>query len=483
MSRKSTNNFSNCVHYDSKDLVNTIFIGKFVARHLWSTVQLTPMKKTILTIILAAAMLWPAAAQSPAEDPYVPTEENMRSRREFAGDAFGIFLHWGIYSMFGQGEWYLNYGPTAREYAKAARGFYPAYFDAKAWVSAIKDSGAKYICITTRHHDGFSMWDTACSDYNIVKATPFGRDILRELADECQRQGLRLHLYYSHLDWTRPDYPMGRTGRTTGRPEGRADWDSYFNFMNSQLTELLTQYGPIGAIWFDGYWDHDEDEVPFDWHLREQYDLIHSLQPACLIGNNHHVNVHPGEDIQIFERDVPGQNTAGYSGDMDISSLPLETCQTMNGMWGYKIKDQDYKSVPELVRYLVSTAGMGANLLLNIGPQPSGELPEAALERLKGIGQWLRTYGETVYDTTAGDFPAQDWGTSTRRGDTLYVHVTNASTPDIHLPMKAEIVSASAFDTGEKVNYTPDARRGGYTLHLSDKPEAIDYIIVLKTKP
>ena len=167
-------------------------------------------------------------------------------------------------------------------------------------MSAIKGSGAKYITITSRHHDGFSMWGTKQSDYNIVDATPFHRDVLKELSAACQEQGIRLHFYYSHLDWTREDYPWGRTGHHTGRDSTKADWPHYYQFMNNQLTELLTNYGPIGAIWFDGFWDHDEDSVPFDWQLDEQYAMIHRLQPACLVGNNHHENVLPGEDIQIF---------------------------------------------------------------------------------------------------------------------------------------------------------------------------------------
>ena len=158
------------------------------------------------------------------------------------------------------------------------------------------------------------MFDTAESDYDIVDATPFKRDILKELAEECQKQGISLHFYYSHLDWTRPDYPKGRTGRTTGRPEGKEDWNSYYGFMNRQLKELLTNYGPIRAIWFDGWWDHDEDATPFDWQLEEQYRMIHDIQPGCLVGNNHHQTPFPGEDIQIFERDLPGENTAGLSG-------------------------------------------------------------------------------------------------------------------------------------------------------------------------
>ena len=353
---------------------------------------------------------------------YVPSAEIRESQRRFSDDRFGIFIHWGIYSMFGQGEWYLNYGPTAEEYMKAAKGFYPADFDAREWVSAIKDAGARYICVTTRHHDGFSMFDTAENEYNIVDGTPFRRDILKELADECHRQGIALHLYYSHLDWVREDYPQGRTGRTTGRDASKADWNSYYGFMNRQLTELLSNYGPVRAVWFDGWWDHDEDAQPFDWQLDEQYALVHSLQPGCMVANNHHQSPFPGEDLQIFERDLPGENSAGLSGQ-EISRLPLETCNTMNGMWGYKIKDQDYKDSKTLIRYLVRAAGMGANLLLNVGPQPNGELPAAALGRMKEIGEWMRSNGETIYATEAGPFPEQSWGTSTRKGDRLFLHV------------------------------------------------------------
>ena len=218
---------------------------------------------------------------------------------------------------------------------------------------------------------------------------PFRRDILKELADECQKQGIALHLYYSHIDWTRDDYPQGRTGHDTGRDPSKADWDSYYGFMNRQLTELLTNYGPIRAIWFDGWWDHDEDATPFDWQLPAQYEMIHRLQPSCMVANNHHQTPFPGEDIQIFERDLPGENTAGLSGQ-EVSRLPLETCNTMNGMWGYKIKDQNYKDTKTLIQYLVKAAGMGANLLLNIGPQPSGELPATALSRLKEMGNGSR---------------------------------------------------------------------------------------------
>lgn len=422
--------------------------------------------------MMAAACMATGATASAQE--YVPSAEVRLSQKDFNADRFGIFIHWGIYSMFGQGEWYLNYGPTAEEYMKAAKGFYPADFNAKEWVAAIKDAGAKYITITSRHHDGFSMFDTAESDYDIVDGTPFKRDILKELADECHRQGIALHLYYSHLDWVRDDYPQGRTGHDTGRDPSKADWNSYYGFMNRQLTELLTNYGPIRAIWFDGWWDHDEDPTPFDWNLPEQYSLIHSLQPGCMVANNHHQTPFPGEDIQIFERDLPGENTAGLSGQ-DVSRLPLETCNTMNGMWGYKIKDQDYKDARTLIRYLVKAAGMGANLLLNVGPQPNGELPATAISRMKEMGEWLRANGETVYDTEAGPFPAQSWGTATRKGDKLFVHVMTPETSAILLPTDLRIKSAKEYATGKPVKLT---RTDKHTLlHLNGMPDETDHII------
>lgn len=405
---------------------------------------------------------------------YVPSAEIRKSQQEFAADRFGIFIHWGIYSMFGQGEWYLNYGPDREEYAKAARGFYPADFNAQEWAKAFKDAGAGYVTFTSRHHDGFSMFHTQESDYNIVDATPFKRDVLKELSDALQKEDLALHLYYSHLDWTRDDYPWGRTGHTTGRDSLKADWPHYYDFMNRQLTELLTNYGPIRAIWFDGWWDHDEDETPFDWQLPQQYALIHSLQPGCMVANNHHQNVFPGEDIQLFERDLPGENTAGLSGQ-DVSRLPLETCNTMNGMWGYKILDQNYKDSSTLIRYLVKAAGIGGNLLLNIGPQPSGALPQAALDRLKEMGEWLRENGESIYGSTTGPFAPQPWGVATAKDDMLYVHVMTADTPDILLPDVKKIKKAVRRSDGTKVKYSKSA--DGIVLHLGEIPHDTDHII------
>ena len=428
--------------------------------------------KTILAATLLAASISSVALQ--AQTPYEPTKENLQARKEFSDSRFGIFLHWGIYSTFAQGEWYMQNVPLNRdEYAKAADAFFPHRFDADQWVSAIKAAGAKYICFTTRHHDGFSMWDTHQSDYNIMH-TPYAKDVVRQLADACHRQGIKLHLYYSHIDWTRDDYPTGRTGRGTGKDPKKENWANYYRFMNAQLTELLTNYGEIGAIWFDGHWDHDKDSVPFDWQLPEQYELIHRLQPACLVGNNHHITPYPGEDIQIFERDVPGENKAGLSGQA-IGRLPLETCQTMNGMWGYKVADQNYKSTTELIRLLVRTAAKGANLLLNVGPQPNGELPATALERMKEMGEWLEQNGQAIYRTEAGGVQMGDSLVSTRRGEVLYLHVLDPNLTEIDVNVPSRIREITNLATGEKMQYM--FRRNRLTMPVSVPEDCPDYII------
>ena len=196
--------------------------------------------KRIVKSILAATLLAAAASPASAQEDYQPSPEIVAAQEQFRENRFGIFIHWGIYSMYGQGEWALNYnGLTHEEYSKMAGGFYPADFDAAEWVSAIKASGARYICITTRHHDGFSMFDSKCTDYDIMDATPFKRDIIAELAAECERQDMPLHFYYSLIDWGRTDAPRGRTGQETGRPEA-TDPDTYFDFRPPTRIRILT---------------------------------------------------------------------------------------------------------------------------------------------------------------------------------------------------------------------------------------------------
>ena len=449
------------------------------------------MKKHLLSIAALSLLAVAAASPAQAQEDYRPLPEIVQSQEQFRENRFGIFIHWGIYSMYGQGEWALNYnGLTHEEYSKMAGGFYPADFDAAEWVSAIKASGAKYICITTRHHDGFSMFDSKCTDYDIMDATPFKRDIIAELAAECERQDMPLHFYYSLIDWGRTDAPRGRTGQGTGRPEA-TDPDTYFDFMKCQLTELLTRYGKVGCIWFDGNWDHEEWEQPLDYRYDELYPLIHELQPGCLIGNNHHITPYPGEDIQIFERDIPGENTAGWHSGGVSTTLPLETCQTMNGSWGYRMTDQNYKSVDELIRYLVSTAGRDANLLLNVGPQPDGNIPAAALERLAAMGEWLGTYGETIYGTRSTLVKPQPWGVTTHKDDRMWLHVfpadafKAASDGQIYVPYKAgrKVASVTPFGSPDVKLGFKQYKEGLFVTLPSDMPADVpDYIVEVTFK-
>ena len=439
------------------------------------------MRKLFITALLAVSSAMGAySINDGVATHYQPTRENLEARSEFQDAKFGIFLHWGLYSMLATGEWTMtNRNLNYREYEKLAGGFYPSHFNAHDWVAAIKASGAKYICFTTRHHEGFSMFHTKYSKYNIVDATPFGRDIVKELADECHKQGIGIHFYYSHIDWWREDAPWGRTGRGTGRPNPEGNWDSYYQFMNNQLTELLTNYGKVGAIWFDGWWDQDQNPS-FDWHLPEQYALIHRLQPACLIGNNHHQTPFEGEDFQMFERDLPGENTAGLSGQ-SISQLPLETCETMNGMWGYKITDQDYKSTKTLIHYLVGAAGRNANLLMNIGPQPDGCLPAVAVERLREMGEWMKVYGNTIYGTRGGRVSPHPWGVTTEKQGRMYVHVLSLDDKALFLPLTGVSVrSAVDFVTRHKVK--TQKCQGGIMLLFDKVPTDIDYVVELELK-
>lgn len=432
------------------------------------------MKKLLAAVMLALSL----TASANTNQTYTPSADNIAARKHFQDSKFGIFLHWGLYAMLATGEWTMtNNDLNYKEYAKLAGGFYPSRFSAKEWVSQIKASGAKYICFTTRHHEGFSMFKTKYSDYNVVDASPFKRDIVKELADECHRQGIDIHFYYSHIDWQREDAPLGRTGLGTGRPVEKQNWDSYYTFMNNQLTELLTNYGKVGAIWFDGWWDQDQNPS-FDWQLPEQYALIHKLQPACLIGNNHHQTPFEGEDFQMFERDLPGENTAGLSGQQ-ISRLPLETCETMNGMWGYKITDQNYKSDTTLVHYLVGAAGRNANLLMNIGPQPDGCLPEVAVERLKKMGEWMKVYGETIYGTRGGFIAPHDWGVTTQKGNRLFVHILNLQDKSLFLPLGDKKVR-SAVDFVSRRAVKTQKCQGGVVISFDNVPTEIDRVVEIQ---
>ena len=440
------------------------------------------MKKLIIIIICFTVNL------SNAQQDYSPSKENLEARKWFEEAKFGLFIHWGVYSVLGDGEWVMNnQNISIKEYERLPGFFNPIEFDADEWVKMAKETGMKYITITSRHHDGFSMFDSAASDYNIVDKTPYGKDVLKMLSDACRKEGIKLFFYYSQLDWYRDDYfPRGRTGNgISGRGEG--DWNDYIEFMKAQLTELLTNYGEIGGIWFDGQWDqHEWDGKRFgklkaDFKLKEVYELIHNLQPQALIGSNHHLSPNPGEDFQMFEKDLPGKGTKDFATSADdIGNLPLEVCETINGSWGFNLKDRKHKSEKELIQYLVKAAGYGSNLLLNVGPMPNGKIQEEHIESLKKIGKWVKQNGQTIYNTKRGPISPSDEIASTQNGNIVYIHLLDNNKSEYYIEgFKSKFKKISYLNSNKKVSY----KKTKTGLHLIlDKKEinSIDTILIME---
>jgi alpha-L-fucosidase len=440
------------------------------------------MKKLSLFIVVSLSVISFGYAQS-----YSPSVENIQQRSHFQDMKFGMFIHWGASSVLGNGEWVMNNrNIRVDEYSRLLHIFNPVDFDAKKWVEAAKNAGMKYITFITRHHDGFSNWDTKQSDWKITN-TPYGKDVVKQIADECHKQGIQLFFYYSLLDWYRSDYQFetGRTGKGTGRVM-KSDWAHYISFMKAQLTELLTNYGTISGIWFDGHWDQLENDTDknsvskVDWHYNEIYQLIHQLQPQCMIGNNHHLLPISGEDFQMFEKDLPGANTTGFGG-ASVSKLPLETCETMNDSWGFNITDRNYKSVKQLIQYLVTAAGNNANFLLNIGPMPNGIVQQEFTDTLQAIGKWMNKNGESIYGTRGNIIPTQEWGVITAASKKLYVHILkNSNTPYIFIPgLKQQVNSATDFAEKKSIRFKQQSE--GLFIYLDQiKYDEIDTIIQLQ---
>ena len=435
------------------------------------------MKKQTFAIVLLLTL---TVAVSGQEKKYTPTPENLKNRAWFQDARFGLFIHWGVYSVLGDGEWVMNNQQIPiKTYEKLPTFFNPIEFNPAEWVQMAKDAGMKYITITSKHHDGFAMYDSKISDYNIVKKTPYGKDVLKMLADECRKQGIKLFFYHSQLDWHHPEYfPRGNTGvGYTGREE-KGDMNKYLDYMDAQLTELLTQYGDIAGIWFDGMWDKKDAE----WRLNQTYSLIHKLQPGALVGSNHHVTPYEGEDFQMFERDLPGHNTTGFAPEQKIGDLPKEICETINNSWGFNLQDARNKSIKNLIQYLVKGAGYDANLLLNVGPMPNGKIQPEHVALLKQMGEWTRQYGETIYGTRGGPLSPRDWGVTTQKGNKIYVHILKWQDETLTLPrLGKKVVSAKIFIDKTPVKFLENDF--GLTLKVpKDKMNDFDTVVELELK-
>jgi alpha-L-fucosidase len=402
------------------------------------------------------------------------------ARAWFEDAKFGLFIHWGVYSLLGKGEWVMETDkiPIA-EYRKLPPQFNPVKFDPEDWARLAKAAGVRYVTITSKHHDGFCMFDSKLTDYDVVDASPYGKDPLKALADALRKQRIKLFFYYSLLDWHHPDfYPLGKSGRHAGR-EPKGDWKKYVAYYQGQVRELCTNYGEIGGIWFDGWWDRPEAA----WDLEGTYKLIHELQPGALVGNNHHVAPFPGEDFQMFEQDLPGENSAGFN-KAGVAALPLETCLTINQSWGYNASDDHYKSPEQIIHALVGAAGRGANLLLNIGPRPDGTISPESSERLATVGRWLETNGQAIFGTRRGPISPQPWGVTTVRtgrdgeAQDVFVHVLKSDVKSITLP--EELIEYEAIPLGKATPLKSEAAKGRDQLDIPvEGRPPYDAIIVL----
>jgi alpha-L-fucosidase len=378
--------------------------------------------------ITAGVVGLPVASAQPKPESKEQRDQRMQWWREAR---FGMFIHWGLYAL-PAGEWKGRTDhaewirDTAKipldEYDRFVGQFNPVKFDADQWVTIAKNAGVKYIVITSKHHDGFCLFSSKYTDYNVM-STPLKRDIMKELAEACRRQGIRICWYHSIMDWHHPDY-LPRRGWEKRSAEG-ANSERYVAHLKNQLRELVTNYGKIGVLWFDGEWEKTWTHE----HGQDLYKYVRNLDPDIIINNR----VDKGRqgmagltkegdfagDFGTPEQEIPATGLAG---------VDWETCMTMNDHWGFNKHDQHWKSKEDLIRKLADIASKGGNFLLNVGPTGEGLIPQPSVERLEAIGQWMKVNGESIYGTGASPFKKLDWGRCTQKQlpdgkTTLYLHV------------------------------------------------------------
>jgi alpha-L-fucosidase len=325
------------------------------------------------------------------------TTHNTEDRMSWWRDArFGMFIHWGLYSIAGRGEWiYYQEHWDTDEYAKLADQFNPQHFDARDWVKMAQDAGMKYMVLTTRHHDGFCLYDSDVSDFTAPK-TAAGRDFIEEYVDACNDLGMRIGFYYSLGDWRFPGViPHGQI------EEDRSIYEPLVNQAHAQIRELMTNYGKVDILWYDGGWPGDI------WRPEELNGMARSLQP----------------NIIINDRSGTAEDYGTPENEIKPMARPWEACYTMNDSWGYALWDLNYKSTTEILHLLSTCTSNGGNLLLNVGPDADGRFPDLAVDRLRNIGQWMQTHGDAIYGVEPSPVVANAMGYTARSGNTVYIHV------------------------------------------------------------
>ena len=451
-----------------------------------------------MKILLGLALLLVCCGLVTAQ-PSMETKTQRDQRMRWWREArFGMFIHWGLYAVpageyKGQrsehvGEWIMEWANIPRvEYEKFASQFNPVKFDAREWVSIAKNAGMKYIVITSKHHDGFAMYDSKISNYDIVDATPYHRDPIKELAAEAKKQGLKFCFYYSIVDWHYPAAYVDAPGkdptagnRTTKlKPSGK---EEYLNYMQGQLRELITKYDPA-VLWFDGEWQ--------DWWTeadgKELYRYVRSLKPDIIINNR----------VGKGRQGMQGMNKTDqeYAGDfgtpeqqIPANGLPgvdWESCMTMNTTWGFKSYDDKWKSPEVLIRNLIDIASKGGNYLLNVGPTAEGLIPPASVERLAAIGAWMKVNGESIYGTTASPFPNQlEFGRATSKPGRVYLHVFDwPADGNLRVPRWSDTLARAYLLASPKESLTFTARDDGVSIHLPAKPiDPVATVVVVETK-
>jgi len=316
-----------------------------------------------------------------AQSSYVPSKSNIENRKWFENSGLGLFIHFGVYTQLDDPDeaWAMR-KYTVPQYEKFADQFDPKDFDANKWVSTAKELGFKYITITTKHHDGFCLFDSKYTDWTIMHHGKYRHDIIKDIANECHKQGIKLWLYYSLLDWHHPDFVFRKNEGGTYTHQianPNRDEQNYIQYMKNQLTELLTNYGTVAGIWFDGYWSKDTSRYPF----QEIYGLVHKLQPACMIINNHDMFYIPGEDAMVYALYDPFPQAA-YDSDSGLKQMPLQAMDMSSNKWGYYSK-QIYKPVDTLIRNMEKVAKRHATFVLNTGPLPDGSIDPHFIDTMR----------------------------------------------------------------------------------------------------